>query len=215
MRLEYAPAVFEDLFHRVRLERTGDLSKLLDRLSASSLIMAIQAVYTNLVGLALGLLLTVPMLIVILAIAIFGGPGPVFEEVECLGFQRIPFQRLRFRTSRRDGHPGRTAIGSLIRALRIEGLPQIINVIRGEMALIGPRPVRAEFALRLTEWMPLYAYRFGVKPGMVGWSQVNETGNLPLEPLTTEFDLFYIKQATPLMDLEILLRYLLRPRSRG
>jgi lipopolysaccharide/colanic/teichoic acid biosynthesis glycosyltransferase len=101
--------------------------------------------------------------------------------------------------------------------LRLTNLPRLINVVRGEMALFGPRPVRSVFADRLCELMPAYVFRFTVKPGIFGWSQAHfaETGGVPEEGLSLEYDFYYIRQESPSLDLDILLRTLLRRPEAG
>jgi lipopolysaccharide/colanic/teichoic acid biosynthesis glycosyltransferase len=117
---------------------------------------------------------------------------------------------LRFRTMGADGKL--TRIGSLIARLHLTNLPQLMNVVRGEMTLFGPAPVRTAFAERLSHLLPAYVYRFTVKPGIFGWMDANptETGRLPDEMLRLEYDLYYIRQESPSLDLDILLRMLFR-----
>jgi lipopolysaccharide/colanic/teichoic acid biosynthesis glycosyltransferase len=180
-------------------------------LTASAALMAIQAVYTNLLGLLL-LLAFMPVLsVVAILIAAFGGRGPILEAVECLGLQEIPFQRLRFRT-KAAGHSEETAIGRWILRLRLAALPELINVVRGEMGFFGPPPVRTEFARRLSGLIPFYRARFQLRPGIMGWSQINlrPRGGVPEEPLQLEYDLFYMKQTALTLDLEILLRTIVK-----
>jgi lipopolysaccharide/colanic/teichoic acid biosynthesis glycosyltransferase len=175
--------------------------------------MAVQAIYTNVIG--LGSLLVLSPLLTLLAasIVLFGAGGPVLEHTECLGFQMIPFDLLRFGTRRRDGRPH--GIGKTLSALHLAFLPRLINVVRGEMAFFGPPPVRVEFAQRLGRLIPVYAHRFTVKPGILGWSQMNLgiSVGTPDEALRLEYDLYYVKQNSVSLDLEILLRTLFPPRS--
>jgi lipopolysaccharide/colanic/teichoic acid biosynthesis glycosyltransferase len=177
--------------------------------------MAIQSVYTNLIGLLL-LLVSLPlMLLIALAVALFSGRGPVFEGVECLGFQKIPFQRFRFRTSRGGRRAKASAVGRLIALLGLENLPQLINVVRGEMALVGPQAARTMFAERLIELMPFYSHRFTVKPGIFGWAQLHmQRQPVFNESSRIEYDLYYVKEGSPALDLEILVRYLFGRRTK-
>jgi lipopolysaccharide/colanic/teichoic acid biosynthesis glycosyltransferase len=167
--------------------------------------MAIQSVYTNLIGLALLLALSPLMLMAAIAVGLFAGPGPVFESFECAGFQYIPFRLQRFRTTRADGTM--TGAGRLITRLHLANLPLLINVVRGDMALVGPRPVRSEFARYLTDVMPFYAHRFSVRPGIFGWAQMHAPKETQLadECRQIEYDLYYIKQASLWLDGEIVL----------
>ena len=209
--VEESPAVYEKLFSRVCCERLQPCDLLLSAaLRGDSRTMAIQSVYTNLIGLALLLVLSPVMLTVICLVAAFSGPGPVFESFDCAGFQYIPFRLLRFRTTRLDDARTMTAVGKMISRLRLVNLPQLFNVVRGDLALVGPRPARSEFARYLTNVMPFYSHRFSVKPGIVGWAQLHppDEGWPADECRQIEFDLFYVKEGSLWMDVEIMLEAL-------
>jgi len=217
LRLHYAgievegtPFLYEDVLRRVAWQHLSPSDLLFSVTPITSRAMlAFQAVYKNLIGLGL-LIVSAPVLMLAgLLIAISTG-GPATEQIECAGLQRIPFRMFRFRTRRANG--ARFRIGDLIARLRLTNLPQLINVVRGEMALFGPRPVRGIFADRLCELIPAYVYRFTVKPGILGWSQAHfaETGGVPEEALSLEYDFYYIRQESPSLDLDILFRTLFR-----
>jgi lipopolysaccharide/colanic/teichoic acid biosynthesis glycosyltransferase len=206
--VEESPAVYERFFSRVCCERLQPVDLLLSSaLRGDSRTMAIQSVYTNLIGLTLLLALSPLLLAICIAIRFFSGPGPVFVGIECAGFQYIPFRLLRFRTTRMDGTEKLTAVGRPIARLRLANLPQLFNVVRGDMALVGPRPVRSEFARYLTDVMPFYSHRFSVKPGILGWAQLHASrgGVIADECRQIEYDLFYIKEGSLWMDAEIML----------
>jgi len=103
--------------------------------------------------------------------------------------------------------PRVTRMGRVIRRARMDELPQLINVIRGEMSLIGPRPERPEFVAMLTEQMPFYSVRHSIKPGITGWAQVRYSYGATVEQSMKklEYDLFYVKNHTLVLDLQILL----------
>jgi len=217
-----SPALYEKHLHRVCAERLQPTDLLLSpALQADSRTMAFQSIYTNVIGLFFLLALAPVMILIGIAVALFSGRGPVLETIPCLGFHKIPFYLLRFRTRRRDGSGSLNPIGRVISALHLVNLPQLINVVRGEMALAGPRPVRAEFADRLIALMPFYSHRFSVKPGILGWTQMHVQGeHTPSdESLKIEYDLYYVKEGSPLLDFEIFVRTLLgggpRPRPRA
>jgi lipopolysaccharide/colanic/teichoic acid biosynthesis glycosyltransferase len=212
MIVEESPAVYERLFQRVSCERLQPMDLLLSSsLRGDSRTMAIQAVYTNLLGLLFLALLSPVLVIVSVAVALFSGPGPVLDRVECAGFRYIPFRLLRFRTRRRDGSDTMTPVGRILSRLRLVNLPHLINVVRGEMALVGPHPVRREFAYYLTDLMPFYSHRFSVKPGIVGWAQMHVPERIMprSECLRIEYDLYYIKEGSPWLDAQILISMLL------
>jgi lipopolysaccharide/colanic/teichoic acid biosynthesis glycosyltransferase len=181
-------------------------------LRGDSRTMAIQAIYTNLIGLSFLVAVSPLLLLLSLVIAVSSGGGPVFESVDCAGFRYIPFQRLRFRTLRTDGSGQMTRLGRAITRLHLANLPQLINVVRGEMALVGPRAVRQDLAYFLTGLMPFYSHRFSVKPGIMGWAQLHLSApGLPSdECLQVEYDLYYIKEGSPWLDGQILLDSLSR-----
>ena len=203
------PGLYESQLQRIYCKGSQPVDLLLSpSLSPESRTLAIQAIYTNLIGLALLIVLSPLLLIVSLAIALFSGSGPVFETVECSGFRNIPFLLLRFRTRRAGKAGGFTRIGRLIAALHLVKLPQLFNVVRGEMALFGPRPVRRAFAQRLTEIVPFYAMRLSVKPGLIGWAPPSTGLAFANELTQIEYDLYYVKHNSPQLDVEILMRTL-------
>ena len=105
-------------------------------------------------------------------------------------------------------------MGRLLTGLHLVNLPQLINVVRGEMGLFGPAPVRREFADRLCQLIPAYAHRFAVKPGLLGWAQANLRGaGAPDDAVSLGYDLYYAKQQSPSFDIAILLRTLFRGRE--
>ena len=166
----------------------------------------LQAVYTNLIGLVLLICLSPVLLLTAIAVAVFGGPGPILEKHLCGGFHYIPFFLYRFRAHQADRPATLTGIGSVISRLHLIALPQLVNVVRGEMALFGPHPVRWEFAQRLNRLVPFYSYRFSVKPGILDWSQVTAEPPDPRDVSSRmEFDLYYIKHISPRLDLSIFL----------
>lgn len=208
--VDHAPDLYEHVLRRVCSDGLEPADLLLSpALQADSRAMALQAIYTNVIGLVFLLAASPVMILVSICVALFSDGWPVFETVPCLGFQKIPFLLLRFRTTRKDGL-GLSAIGRLITVLHLVNLPQLLNVVRGDMALFGPRPVRHAFAARLTQLMPFYSHRFSVKPGILGWAQMHAPWASAMEESRQiEYDLYYVKEGSPLLDCEIFLRTLL------
>jgi len=209
-RVRLTPELYEEMLERVycRGREPADLV-LSQSLSGNAQAMALQAIYTNLIGLFLLILLSPLMAATALAILAFSGPGPVMESAMYSGFRDIPFRRLRFRTQTTDGTGSRTRLGQIIRRLRLTNLPLLINIVRGEMALFGPLPVRREFVTRLTELMPFYSMRLAVKPGMVSWGALQPGRPRPGDAIMDlEYDLYYVKHGSPRLDFEMLLRVL-------
>jgi lipopolysaccharide/colanic/teichoic acid biosynthesis glycosyltransferase len=108
-------------------------------------------------------------------------------------------------TSQQD--PRITPAGSLIRPMRIDELPQLLNVLRGEMSMVGPRPERPHFVEQLTRIIPFYSQRTYVKPGLTGWAQVNYPYGASVSDARQKlsYDLYYLKNRGLLLDILILL----------
>jgi exopolysaccharide biosynthesis polyprenyl glycosylphosphotransferase len=147
-------------------------------------------------------------------------PGPVFYTQERVGLGGRTFRVIKFRSMRQDAESASgpvwatakdsrvTRAGSLLRKLRLDELPQIINVLRGEMCLVGPRPERPHFVRVLEEQITYYDLRHCIRPGITGWAQVCADYGSNVEESRTklEYDLFYVKNASLLFDLLILFK---------
>jgi len=107
-----------------------------------------------------------------------------------------------------NGDPRVTRVGRWLRKTRLDELPQLINVLRGEMSLVGPRPERPEHVQRLTQKIPFYRTRLIVRPGLTGWAQVRyDYGSTDEDALVKlQYDLYYIRHHSLLLDLSIILR---------
>jgi sugar transferase (PEP-CTERM system associated) len=165
------------------------------------------------------LLLAAPlMLLTALAIRI-DSKGPAFYRQNRVGFRGTVFPIFKFRSMRVDAEqngavwaseddPRVTRVGRFIRTTRIDELPQLINVFRGDMSLIGPRPERPEFIKELEAQIPFYAIRHFVRPGITGWAQVNYPYGASVKDALEKlgYDLYYIKNMSLLLDVIILLR---------
>jgi len=145
--------------------------------------------------------------------------GPVFYRQERVGRGGKTFQIYKFRSMSEDAEPDGVArwasdndpritrVGHFIRRTRIDELPQLINVLRGEMSIVGPRPERPQFVRALVEQVPFYACRHAVKPGITGWAQVRFAYGATFDDAVTklEYDLYYVKNHSLLLDTHILL----------
>jgi lipopolysaccharide/colanic/teichoic acid biosynthesis glycosyltransferase len=179
-----------------------------DELGARRGAIALQAIYSNLAALA-GLALLGVLLLPIAAAIKLSSKGPVMEERLRWGVNLVPFTRFRFRCRRADGQL--TRVGAWLRRLRLDGLPQLLNVIRGEMSLVGPRPHDPAFIPALMEQMPYYGQRHAVRPGILGWSQLNCDYGQGMRDAraSLEYDLYYIKHMSPALDAYIVLHSLM------
>jgi sugar transferase (PEP-CTERM system associated) len=165
----------------------------------------------------MGLLAAPMMALTALAIKL-DSRGPIFYSQERVGHHNVPFRIVKFRSMRTDaeangpvwageGDSRVTRVGRLIRKTRIDELPQLINILRGEMSLIGPRPERPVFVEQLEQHIPYYSERHLVKPGLTGWAQVRYPYGASFEDAREkhQYDLYYIKNQSPMLDALILL----------
>jgi lipopolysaccharide/colanic/teichoic acid biosynthesis glycosyltransferase len=168
------------------------------------------------------LVLSLPVvLLTVMAIKLEEGwRAPVLYRQVRVGLHGRDFEILQFRSMRVDAERGGdalwaqqrdsrvTQVGTLLRTLRIDELPQVYNVLRGDMSFIGPRPERPQFVTQLTKNIPYYVLRHCVKPGITGWAQLcypyGSSEQDAIEKL--QFDLYYIKNKNLLFDLSILLQ---------
>jgi len=157
---------------------------------------------------------------IIISLAIkLSSKGPLFLIQERIGENNKPFKIIKFRTMvtgaekgepkwAEEDDPRVTSLGKILRKTRLDELPQIINVIKGEMSLVGPRPEREFFVKKLMDKIPFYSYRFSVKPGLTGWAQINykygDSDKDALEKL--QYELYYVKNMSLLLDFRILLQ---------
>lgn len=168
---------------------------------------------------SLFLLIILSPLILITALLIkITSKGPVFYHQKRIGLYNKEFVMHKFRTMKTDAEKGKamltvkgdtriTAIGKIIRPIRIDELPQLINILKGEMSFIGPRPERRELMEKITAEHPLFYKRLLVKPGLTGWAQVKFQYANSIEEMNKKlsYDLYYIKSISLLFDLKILL----------
>jgi sugar transferase (PEP-CTERM system associated) len=145
--------------------------------------------------------------------------SPFFRQTR-VGLYGEPFELMKLRSMRQDAEiageavwaqendPRVTRVGRIIRTLRIDELPQVWNVLRGDMSFVGPRPERPQFVAELEEQLSYYAERHMVKPGITGWAQINYPYGASLEDSRhkLEYDLYYAKNYTPFLDVLILLQ---------
>jgi Undecaprenyl-phosphate glucose phosphotransferase len=168
------------------------------------------------------LVVAAPAMLAIAAAIRLTSPGPVLLRQERMGLDGRRFQLLKFRTMRVDAEATtgpvwacpdddrRTAVGTVLRRFNLDELPQLINVLRGEMSLVGPRPERPVFVEDFRRRIPGYMLRHKVKAGMTGWAQVNGwRGDTSLEK-RIEYDLYYIERWSLALDVKILVQTLYR-----
>ena len=166
---------------------------------------------------AVGLTLAMPILVLV-AIAIkWSSPGPAFYHQQRVGKDGRTFMIHKFRSMRQEaeaetgavwstaGDPRVTPVGKFLRRSRLDEVPQLWNILCGDMSFVGPRPERPEFVAELTQQIPFYGQRHVVRPGLTGWAQVRHSYGSTVEDALQklQFDLFYIKHISIAFDLFI------------
>jgi sugar transferase (PEP-CTERM system associated) len=164
--------------------------------------------------------IVLPLMAIIACLISLDGGAPIIYRQERVGCRGQRFTLLKFRSMTKDAEkdgqaawanindPRVTAIGRFMRRTRVDELPQLLNVLRGEMSFVGPRPERPTFVSMLTEQIPFYGVRHSVKPGITGWAQVRYTygANVEESIKKLEYDLYYVKNHTLLLDILILFK---------
>jgi len=165
-----------------------------------------------------GLLALTPLFAVVALLIRRDSPGPVFYKQTRVGRRGEPYQLYKFRSMRQDAEAGGikwaeqedpriTGIGRWIRKWRVDELPQLINVLKGEMSLVGPRPERPAFVQQLRRMIPYYDLRHTVRPGLTGWAQIRFRYAASIEDahVKLQYDLYYLKNLSVGLDCRILL----------
>jgi len=215
--VEEAHNVLERMTGRIVLQQLSPSWLILsDGFRKSSLLLWAKRSLDIAVSLVL-LILSLPLFAAIaVAICVESG-SPVFFRQERTGLRERTFAMLKFRSMYNDSEKEGprwasaedsriTRVGRWIRKFRLDELPQVINVLRGEMSIVGPRPERPEFVTMLEEQIPFYGLRHSVRPGITGWAQVRYQYGASVEETKTklEYDLFYIKHLSIFLDLAVL-----------
>lgn len=166
---------------------------------------------------AVGLVLLIPAFVLIAALIRLDSPGPVFYRQVRVGLRGRPYMIWKFRSMQQDAEksgprwaqtndPRVSRVGWWLRKTRLDEFPQLVNVLRGDMSLVGPRPERPVFVQDLRTSIPYYDMRHTVRPGVTGWAQVKFHYGASQEDSHTklQYDLYYVKNLSFLLDLKIL-----------
>jgi len=214
-------AMYERTLRKLPVEHIGDQWYL--SLPSEKTISLYYLCWQKIVDLIFGLLGLVALALTFLIVAPLiwlSSPGPIFYTQERLGYQGRTFRIYKFRSMYTETGPQAVAqwteqndrrvtpIGAFLRATHLDELPQMLNILRGDMTLIGPRPERPEFVSSLEQTIPFYRCRLSVKPGLTGWAQVKyHYGNTTNDALVKlQYDLYYIKHRSFMLDVLIILR---------
>lgn len=216
--IEEGLTFYEHLTGKLLIERTYPSFLIFSNgFPKSSLKRALKAVMDYVIS-SLGLIISIPiMALVALAIKV-DSSGPIFYRQERVAKNGKIFNLLKFRSMKEDAEEETgpvwaeenderiTRVGKVIRKLRLDELPQMINVIRGEMSFVGPRPERPYFAAQLKKEVPFYEKRLSLKPGITGWAQIQYPYGASKEDALEKlkYDLYYIKNMSLSLDMNII-----------
>lgn len=212
--------LLESLTGKVELEHLsensfGTLSPLRSYMSAKHIVDMLSAL--------IALIVLLPLLLIIALVIRLDSPGPILFRQVRIGYQGRPFRVFKFRTmthapvsaanaldaaKTKDGDLRVTRPGGFLRQSRLDELPQLLNILKGEMSWIGPRPEAEVLSRWYAEEIPFYPYRHIVRPGITGWAQVNQGHVAEVEEVKSKlhFDFYYIKHYSPWIDLLIVVR---------
>jgi sugar transferase (PEP-CTERM system associated) len=179
--------------------------------------LAVQSVYSFVLG-VVGLVGALPVMLVVAVAVRLTSKGPIFYRQKRVGLNGRLFTLYKFRSMYVDAEtrsgavwavkddPRITPLGRILRKFRLDELPQFMNVVRGDMSIVGPRPERPEFVDMLAARIPYYRQRLAVKPGITGWAQINHKyGDTELDAmLKLEYDLYYIKHIALALDFYVI-----------
>jgi lipopolysaccharide/colanic/teichoic acid biosynthesis glycosyltransferase len=204
MTIDEASAAYEQLCGHVLL---GELRPTDMLLSGAFRPPAQRLVYQTLGHGLLAFILTIlsaPLLLLAAVLLKLSSHGPLLSRLECMGLGGRPFQLYSFRLAG-AGDGRRKGTERFVARWRLDALPHLWNILRGDMCFVGPRAERTEFANVLSERIPFYRQRYGVKPGLTGWAQINTPPDQPEDTLDRlEYDFYYLKHFSHGLDAYIL-----------
>lgn len=218
LAIETAATAYETVFTRLSIKELQPAELVFSpELRPNVAVMGLQQVYSWALALVALVLAFPAMVLVALAVRV-SSRGPVFYRQTRVGLNGKLFTLYKFRSMGVDAEVGTgavwaskndprvTPLGKWLRKLRLDELPQLFNVLKGEMTMVGPRPERPEFVKMLSEKIPYYRQRHYVKPGITGWAQINHKYGDTLEDTVTklEYDLYYIKRQSVVFDFYIM-----------
>ena len=222
VRIEDAASLYEVVMGRVSLGALRPSHLVFTReMGPNPRYVIVQRLYSTAFALA-GAMLASPVMLAVAALIKLTSKGPVIYRQRRVGLRGRTFEVYKFRSMYVDAEsrtgavwairddPRITPLGRWLRRLRLDELPQFFNVLKGDMAIVGPRPERPEFVRTLTEQIPFYGQRHAVLPGITGWAQVNHKYGDSIEDTATklEYDLYYLKNMTFSLDTYIIFQTL-------
>jgi sugar transferase (PEP-CTERM system associated) len=217
---DHLASVYEEYTGKIALENLRPSWLIFSEGFRKSRLLTATKRAADLVAATIGLILAAPIMGLVALAVRASSSGPALYHQERVGQHGRVFTVHKFRSMRTDAEAGTgavwatrndtrvTPVGAFLRKTRLDELPQLWNVLRGEMSLVGPRPERPEFVKMLTEQIPFYGQRHSVKPGVTGWAQVSYTYGASVEDAMEklQYDLFYIKNLSIGLDLFVLFK---------
>jgi exopolysaccharide biosynthesis polyprenyl glycosylphosphotransferase len=216
---DHLPSVYEEYTGKIAVENLRPSWLIFSAGFRKSRMLATAKRSVDIVLSTIGLVIGAPLFGIIALLVRLTSPGPVLYHQRRVGLRGHNFMVHKFRSMAQDaeaatgavwasktGDPRVTPVGLLLRKTRLDELPQLWNVLVGEMSLVGPRPERPEFVTDLTHVIPYYGQRHIVRPGLTGWAQVSYTYGASTEDALQklQYDLFYIKNLSISLDVYIL-----------
>lgn len=217
VQVYHAAAIYESLTGRIPLSHTSETS-ILEFVRGRNAYRRVKRIL-DILAVLIALPLVLPLSLILSVVIKMDSPGPVLYWQERVGERGVPFRMVKFRSMRTDAEangamfassedPRITRVGRITRKYRLDEIPQLWNVLKGEMSIIGPRPEQVTFARAFEKEIPFYAWRHYVKPGITGWAQVQDGYAADVEDTRrkTEYDLYYVKHFSFWLDLSIVIR---------
>ena len=220
VQFAHLASVYEEYTGRIALENLRPSWLIFSSGFNKTRVLALGKRLTDITAAVAGFLFSLPLLIAVAIAVKATSRGPVLYSQRRVGKDGQIFVMYKFRSMRQDaeaatgavwatvGDSRITPVGRILRRMRLDELPQLWNVLIGEMSLVGPRPERPEFVKDLTRIIPFYGQRHAAKPGLTGWAQVRYTYGASTEDaiVKLQYDLFYIKHLSLWLDITIILR---------
>ena len=219
VRFDHLASVYEQYTGKIAVENLRPSWMIFSEGFRKGLWLSMSKRVCDIVLSLIGLVLTLPMMVLVAIAVRMTSPGPALYSQTRVGKDGKPFTIWKFRSMNVDAEaatgavwaqvhdPRVTPVGRFLRRTRLDEIPQLFSVLKGDMSVVGPRPERPEFVAELTERIPYYGQRHVVRPGVTGWAQVRHpygsSVNDTIEKL--QYDLFYIKHMSPGLDLFITL----------
>jgi exopolysaccharide biosynthesis polyprenyl glycosylphosphotransferase len=222
IEIEEASATYEAIFRRIPTQDVPPSQLIFSNaMKPRGNSVTLQSAYTLLLA-SISLALALPVMAIVAVMVKFISSGPLIYRQPCSGRNGELFSLFKFRSMQEDpgsrsgavwpakAGPHITKAGKWLRKLRLDELPELFNVLRGEMSIVGPRPERPEFVAALERQIPYYRQRLSVKPGITGWAQINQRNDEKIEDSIEklEFDRYYIKNLSISLDAYIILHTL-------